>query len=131
MLRLEKVRAHLDREAPGDLRHGLEQRVGSVGPLHRLVGDPEDPLFLEDLGQGRARRKVEVGEERLAVLEQVVLRRKRLLHLEDKVGRPPDLRRLGHEGCPGRTVLGVGEAGAIAGRFLDDDLGSKRDAAPT
>ena len=45
-----------------------------VGALDRLVGDAEDALPEKDLGQRWPRREVEVGEERLAVLQQVILR---------------------------------------------------------
>ena len=89
MLRLEEIGADLDRQAAGDLRHGLEKGIGPVRSLDGLVGDPQNPLLQEHAGELGARSQMEVGEQGLAFADHGELRGQGLLDLEDEVGLPP------------------------------------------
>ena len=105
---LERPGAHLRREPARDLAHRREQRQPAVGGLDRLVGDRGDPRVDERARQRLVRGDVEVREERQPLAEPRVLGRDRLLHLEQELGRGPDLldRR---EPRPDRRVRLVGE----------------------
>ena len=62
---LEELRSRLDRKAPGDLAHRLEQRQAALA-LEGLVGEAVRAARDDAFGQGPLRGEVEVGEERLA-----------------------------------------------------------------
>ena len=97
VLGLQEIGSHLDREAPGDLGHRLQEGERAVDSLDGLVGDPKDLLLEKDLRQGRTRGEVKVGEQGLALLEKAVLLAQGLLDLEYHVRRLPDRRRVGDE----------------------------------
>src|SRR5215213_1105379 len=96
-------------KAPAWVLDGLVGHAGRAG-VHEA---------LRELGVGR---EVQVGEQRVARLEQRDLRRLRLLDLDDHVGGAEDgLGPVEHLGSLGR-VIGVGDGRALARAGLDDDL---------
>ena len=101
---LEEVRAGLRREAAGDLAHRRQQRQRPVVGLDRLVGDGGDAALDERPRQRLVGRDVEVGEEHEPFAQAAVLRRDRLLDLEQQLGFAPDLvdRRDARAGTPRR-----------------------------
>ena len=87
---LQTVRADLDRQPPGHLAHGHEQRQRAVGQLDGLVGDADDAAIQEGPGQVWRRGKMQVGVQHLAGPQQLVLLGQRLFDLHDHVGRLED-----------------------------------------
>ena len=90
---LEEARAHLRREAAGDLAHRREQRQLPVVGLDRLVRDGRDPAVDERTRERLVGGEVEVREEHEALAEPRVLGCDRLLHLEQELGLAPRPRR--------------------------------------
>ena len=80
----EEISADEDRHAPGDLAHGLEERQAVVD-LHRLVGDAGGSRLEEGLGKRPVCGEVQLGEEELALAQEAILRRERLLDLHHEV----------------------------------------------
>ena len=76
----------LDRQPSGHLAHRRQQRQAAAGIGHRLVGDRGAAGCDQALGLRGVGRKVQIGEEDLALAKLAPFRRLRLLHLDDHVG---------------------------------------------
>ena len=118
---LERPGAHLRGEPAGHLAHRREQRQLAVGRLDRLVGDRGDAGVDEGPRQRLVCGDVEVREERQALAEPAVLLGDRLLHLEQQLGRVPDVVDRRDPRSDGDVRL-VGESGADTRSLLDDHL---------
>ena len=118
----ERVRAHLGREAAGDLGHRVEQRQRTGGQLHRLVGDAGDLARGELLGERLVGGEVQVGEEGQTLAHAVVLLRHGLLDLEHHVGLGPHVVGGVDDAGPGGHVVGVADLRPDAGALLHEDL---------
>ena len=128
VLRLQKIRADLNRETTCNLRHRLQEREAAVGTLDGFVRNPEDAFLQKNLGQFRSRGQMQISKQRLPLLQQFELRRQRLLHLEDKVRGPPDFRRVGDHRRTRVTIFRIGESRGHTRRFLDQHPRSERNA---
>ncbi len=118
---LERPGPHLWSQAARNLAHRCEQRKLPVGALDRLVRDPGDPGRDECTRQRLVGGDVQVREQRQALPESGVLLRDRLLHLEQQLGRPPDVVDRSHPGADG-SVGRVRETRPDPGALLHDDL---------
>jgi hypothetical protein len=117
---VQSERAHLRREAPGDVGHGLQQRQEAARPAHGFVGDRHDPARHQLAREIGGRGEVQVAEQHLPVAQPADLDRLRLLDLDDEVGRVglgggADDRRAGV------AVGAVGKARRSPGAGLDAD----------
>ncbi len=119
---LQEIGPHLGGHATSHLAHGEQEGQRTVGPADRLIGDAVCAGLEEGAGEVGRRRQVEVGEEDEAGTQQRVLRRQRLLDLDQKVDGSSDLRSRVGDGGPGRFVVLVWEAGAQACAVLDQHL---------
>ena len=118
---LEVVRACLRGESPGDLAHRREQRQRTTVGLDRLVRDCSDSRVDEHSGQRLVGGDVEVGEKRQALAEPRILRRDRLLDLEQQVSAAPHL--VDGDDRRARPLVGlVGESAARARVGLDEHV---------
>ena len=115
---------HLGRDAPGDLAHRREQ--WQLAESSCTVSYPSDvvPRSEQRRRDGRVGGEVQIGEEGEVLAEVTELGRLRLLHLADEVGRPGGLRVDALGPCGGE--IAVGEAGAVACSFLDEDAVAAR-----
>ena len=118
---LEEVRAHLRREASGDLAHRSEQRQRTVGRLHGLVGDRRRSRGDQRLGDARVGGEVQVGEQGEVAAQEFELLGLGFLDLDHHVLRP-GIRSSRHDVGAGGDVVGVGDRRAFAGTGLDEDL---------
>ena len=114
--------AGLDRHAPGHLAHGRQKRQAAQRIGDRLVGDGDAARFDQGLGQRGLGRQMQIGEQDLAVAQQLVFLRLRLLHLHDHVGLGEYFRRVGNDLGSSGLVVGVGDADALARLALDHHL---------
>ena len=119
---LEHERARLRGDLARHLAHRREQREPAAGVLDGLVGDAGRAGVHEPLGQPGVGREVQVGEERVAGLEQRHLGRLRLLDLDDHVRRAEHGGRVGQDLRALGDVVGVGDGRALSGTGLDHDL---------
>ena len=87
---------------------------------HGLVGYADHAAVEERLGELRSRSQVEIGEEDLIVTEQRILLGKRLLDLDDHLRLGIDSLRSRADLGPGGSVFGIGDAGPLARRSLDE-----------
>jgi hypothetical protein len=92
-----------------------------VVALDRLVGDAGRPAFGERECQLLARSEVEVGEEDESFAQELVLRRQRLLDLEQELGLTPHVFGRGDRRADS-LVLVVGERAAVPGLVLDQHV---------
>ncbi len=84
MLR-QKISAHQDGHAPGDLAHRLEQRKAAID-LDRFVGQSGHAGFGQRFGQRFVGSQVQVGKEQLTGSQQRTLGRLRFLDFHNQVG---------------------------------------------
>ena len=117
---LQQVSAHLDRHAAGDLAHAGKKRQGSVRELHGLIGDADDLLFQQGFGLLGIGRKVQIGEQDLAFVEEVVFGRQRFLDLDDHLGRIEDFLRSIQKLRAVRGVFLIREAASESRAFLNE-----------
>ena len=118
----QRGRAHLGSETAGDLAHGVQQRQGAVGALHRLVRDGGRPRINQCLRQLRLGGQVQIGEQHLVGAQAAVLLGDRLLDLDDHLGLAPDLVSGLHDAGALGGVLLVGDRRAHAGSGLHEHL---------
>ena len=90
---LEAMRAGLDRQPAGDLRHRRQQRQAAVAVGHRLVGDAHGAAGDQIAGLLRIGREMQIGEQDLAGAQHLPLDGLRLLDLDDHLGAGEDLAR--------------------------------------
>ncbi len=123
---LELIGARLRGEPTRDLAHRREQRQRSAVGLDGLVCDRGDARVDERSGQRLVGGDVEVREERQALSEPWVLRRDRLLDLEEQVCAAPDVVDRGdRRAC---ALVGVvRERAPGAGTRLDEHLVAAKD----
>jgi hypothetical protein len=89
--------------------------------LDRLVGDAGRAALDEGARQLLARRQVKVGEEDEFLTQQRVLRRQRLLDLEQELSLAPDLLGRGQRGAD-RPVCVVQEGAPVPRAGLDEHV---------
>jgi hypothetical protein len=118
---LERPGAHLRREPARDLAHRREEREPPVGGLDRLVRDAGHAGVEQRPRERLVGGDVEVGEEGQPLAKPRILRLDRLLHLEQELGRCPDLLDVGEPRANGRVRL-VGESRADARPMFDDHV---------
>ena len=118
---LETGGAGLDRHAAGDFAHRREQRQAAARIGDGLVGDADDARVEQRLGLRRIGREMEIGEERLAGLEQLDFLRLRLLHLHDHVGFGEHRGSVGKNARAGARVDRVGKIDGVRGVGFDED----------
>jgi hypothetical protein len=115
---LQAVSTGLHRHAPGHGAHRGEQRQAALTIGDGLVGDAGGTAFHQAVGQGLLGGQVQVGEERLPLLQPCDLFGLGLLDLENQLGVGPDPVDIGVQRRPGRLEVGIGEAGPLAGATL-------------
>ena len=115
------MRSCLGGEPARDLAHRRQQWQPAILGLDRLVRDAGDPALHERARERLVRGDVQVGEEHEPFTEPWILRRNRLLHLEQELGALPDFVD-GRDPGAVRLVLLVGELAAGASTGLDDDI---------
>ena len=76
------VGPNLGGQAPGDLAHRGQQRQLTIDGLHGLVGDRRRARAQQRLGALRRRGQMQVGEERLAAVQEWIFGFDRFLDLE-------------------------------------------------
>ena len=105
------------RPATSDI--GASSGSAPCAEVDRLVGDADRAACDQVLRLIRIRRQVKEGEQHLAGRSLRALRRLRLFHLDDQLGRGEDLVRTPRQPCAGGDVLVVRYAGALPGAALD------------
>src|SRR5262249_7800731 len=119
---LEKLGAFLDAHAAGDFAHGREQGQGAVAIADGLVGDGGDAGGEDSVCELAVGGEMEIGEDDLAAAHEGPFGGERLLHLDDEIAAGPDfLGRLDEDGAL-LLVLLVGDAAALSGAGLEEDL---------
>ena len=94
---------------PGDLAHRREEGKRAGVELHRLVGDADDTVLEQRVGDLGVRREVEIGEEHEPGPEVGELFGLRLLDLQHEAGARPHVGGVRHQLRAGAAVRGVGE----------------------
>ena len=116
---LEHERARLRGDLARDLAHRRQQRQPAARVLDGLVGDAGRARVDQALRELGVRRQVQVGEQRVARLEQRDLDGLRLLDLDDHVGLGEHRGGVGQDLRALRGVLGVADRRALARARLD------------
>ena len=116
------VGTDLGGQPAGDLAHRGQQRQRAVGGLHGFVGDRRGTRPEQGIGARLGRRKVQVGEERLALAQSRVLGLDRLLDLQQQLRLGPHF--VGGVDQLGTDPLeiGIGDRRTLAGAGLDEHL---------
>ena len=122
MFRLEAPRPHLQRQPPGDLAHGRQQRQRAVVQCDGLVADGGDAPLAQDVRQLGLRRQMEIGEDRQVRPQVAELLGERFLDLHDHIGPAPYVWARSSTGCAGGRVGAVGDMAAPAGVSLHQHL---------
>jgi hypothetical protein len=127
---LQAVRADLDRHAAGHLAHGREQGQAPVAVGHGLIGDGDAAGIDQTLGLGQVGSQMQVGEEQLALAQQLVLARLRFLDLHDHLGLFEDRLRRARDLRANGAVGVVVESDAGPGAGLHQHLMTMVDQLP-
>jgi hypothetical protein len=110
----------LHRKATRDLAHRRQQRQRAVGELDRLVGDGTHAPRHQQARQLLVGGEMQIREEDELGAQVTILRRARLLDLDDELGAPGvvGVDETGAGGDVGRIV----DAAAVTGAVLDEDF---------
>ena len=119
---LESPRPHLRRQPARNLGHGRQQRQAAAPVRHGLVGDGGAPALEQIHRLLPIGRKMQVGEQNLALAQKLALDGLRLLDLDDHL-RPGEHLLGGFDDNRARVdVVGVGKARAVSGSGLNRDF---------
>ncbi len=115
------MRADLNGHAARNFAHRGETGQASVWELNRLVGDSDHAVVHKSLRELRLRSEVKVRDQDLASLEERVLLRQRLLHLDDHIRLLEDAPMVIKDFSACFTVLLVSDSAPKACARLDQD----------
>ena len=137
LLLFQIMGADLDRHAPRDFAHRLQQRQRARAAGDGFIGDARRARRHQPLGLGLVGGEVKVGEQDVARFEHRDLGGLGLLDLDDHVGAREHRSGVGEDRGAGLFIGAVGKVDAHAGIGLDhhfmpgrDQLGHRRRGQP-